>query len=327
MTSNINNEKDCGMLNQIQPDLKFLLCNCNTFNQYCIDLGDKKRLFTVIGETHLPQLTESCGGNSFPPYNYIDLIFKLSWRLAKKIKVFLELPIQGFHYHYSSINIEQILQIENNLKADLEDSYKKYKDPIILKMIDLVPKLEPVDPRYLDEKEDFIRNIYSYETLKDITLKDLERELSQESYFLKRINPLIRQLFFNIKESYLEKDFKRIRQFYISNISDKYKEIRDFFDKEIKPNINDNSIDLKNIAYIKEIEKIIMDLRYFYSKIVDFYVYVQIFNKDNGDDNHIIFLTGDSHAENIKTSFLSRHHIFEKNKDKNEIINIEGSYY
>lgn len=327
MSSNINNEKDCGILNQIQADLNFLLCNCNTFNQYCINLGDKKRLFTVIGETHSPQFSPSCGVNAFPPYNYIDLIFKLSWRLDKKIKVFLELPIQGLNYVYSSVNIDHILQIENNLRADLEHSYKTYKDPIILKMIDLVPKLEPVDPRYLDEKEEFIRNIYSYENLKDITLKDLERELSKDSYFVKRIDPLIRELFFNIKDSYFEKDFKRIRQFYVSSISNKFKEIGEFFDKEIKPNINDYNIDLKSIAYVKEIEKIIMDLRYFYSKIVDFYVYVQIFNKDNGDDNHIIFLTGDSHAQNIKTSFLSRHHIFEKNKDINEIININGSYY
>lgn len=193
-------------------------------------------------------------------------------------------------------------------------------------MIDFVPKVEAVDPRYLDEKEEFIINIYSYENLKYITLKDVEKELNKDSYFLKKIDPLIKKLFFNIKDSYFEKDFRRISQFYISNISNKFKEIGEFFNKVLRPNINDYKIDLKSIAYIKDIEKIIMDLRDFYAKIVDFYVYIQIFNKDTEDD-HIIFLVGNKHAENIRTSFLNRHHIFEKNKDINEIINIDGSYY
>lgn len=314
--------KDCSSLNKIDKTFNFSLCNCNSFYQYFIDLDNKKRLFTVLGETHLTNISEFCK-NAYPPYNYIDFIFQLSWQSNKKIKIFLELPFLQKNFRYTSFNINKILTLEENLKKSLEESYKINQNPLTLKMIDFIPKIEKVDPRYLDEKEEFIINLYDNEKLNKITLQNLKIELGSNSFFSRRINPLMSEVFSNIKDTYNKDIFKKISRYYAS-IKSSFSEIKDFFKLNIEPKIQDDSINMKELLNEEEIIKIIFDLRQFYSKIVDVYVYIQIFDKDSDFDN-IIFLVGDAHTENIKR-FLSSDLIFEK-KNENGIINIDNSYY
>lgn len=322
------------MVNNI-VNFPFQLCNSQSFCQYLIKLGDgKQRLFTVIGESHLATISKFCNNaTTYPPYNYIDYIFQISQ--GKKISVFLELPIYGdkkdFKDRLSSFNINQILSLEDHLKKNLEEGYKLQNNPLLLEKMKFIPKVEKVDPRYLDEKEEFIANLYNNIDLKKITLENIRVELyeKENSFFQNRICSLMDTLFKNIKDSY-DKDIYRKLGRYYAYIKSSFNEIKEHFKLNIKPKIEDYSF---NIMTLKDpetnlldsnMEKLLIDLRHFYAKIVDLYVYIKIYDKDS-DDNSIIFIVGDSHSVNIR-AFLKENLIFE-NTLVNGIINLNNSYY
>jgi hypothetical protein len=136
-------------------------------------------------------------------------------------------------------------------------------------------------------------------------------------------------LFKNIKDSY-DKDIYRKLGRYYAYIKSSFNEIKEHFKLNIKPKIEDYSF---NIMTLKDpetnlldsnMEKLLIDLRHFYAKIVDLYVYIKIYDKDS-DDNSIIFIVGDSHSVNIR-AFLKENLIFE-NTLVNGIINLNNSYY
>jgi hypothetical protein len=299
------------------------LCYCKSFNQYDIRFrSGRSRLFTVIGEYHMPVLEQKkyiddCKGN-FMIDDYVNLVNNNKG--DKILHVYMELsPI--LHMKYNSNNLYRLLELKDFL-------IKNGINP---------PLYNNVDLRYIDNNFNysFITNILN--NLDNITIGDLRREQTIDSHFRTKIMPILKNLITKSGKYRLEETYEPEHFLFLQNY---YEKIEQVFN-DIEPKLEMIKKYPDNVLVIKIIsDPNIRDIvdKYFYviASVVDYYAFLQVFRRDYYADE-IIFLVGNDHALQILDEFKSienihnrKYHIYEGiNELFNGIdtVNISGSFY
>ena len=311
------------------------LCYCSSFNQYCIRFSSgRSRLFTVIGEYHIPVYqnqefyTRKCQGN-FMIDDYVKLVND-QYKSNKSLHIYTELsPVMKIKYN--SNNIYRLLRLKDYL---LENNI-------------IPPNYEMVDLRYIDSRSNYNFFTNMVNKLDGITVENLKNEQKDDGFFKSKIMPLLKNLItkdakYKLSVMYEPEHLSFLRNYY-DTIEETFNSIRPIVEDDYIKKYN-NDTEVKDILSDNVIRDIIDKYFYVIASIVDYYTFIQVFRKDYYAD-HIIFLVGDAHAcqilsqfKNIEMSHQRNYHIYSgvneplnwpvfNPTEKISAINITGSFY